>query len=327
MFEIKDKVIFTGYSEELDDDDVVFVKGDVLLINNVEPDGKYEAICIEGDRKGQSSYVFSDEVKLITQDVEDVEEPEEVEEPAEEPEEPKSKEDKVLELTPEQIVANALKAIEGSRKNEFTFAESASVIREHDLHEQFGEEFRGSNGFKKFCEIYLDYDYQKTLRLVSIYRNCVEADVKTSELEGITYSKAYHISRIITKENKEELLEYARTHSVREVKAYVASQNTLEDHEELEAKASQGGSSCSITFKFTEDQYKHVIDGLDGVKNNVPDAGDNLNLVFMYVLNEFLNHYNVEIPEKQTLEHFNLKMGTNLTMQDINSARERLEEI
>lgn len=322
MFNLKDKVTFIGYNDDLEEDEIAFHEGDVLLINSIEDD-KYEAICIKGDRKGTSSYVYQDEIKLVSLDVEEVIQPEEIEEPEEQLESI----DKVLEMTPEEVVANALKAVEGSRKNDFSYAKWAAIIREHDLHEQFGNEFRGANGFKKFCDLYLDYDYQKTLRLISIYRNCEEAEVTEKELQDITYMKAYHISRIIDKQNKEELLEYARTHSVREVKAYVESKNVHADHEELEAKTSEGGSSCSITFKFTEEQYAHVIDGLDGVKNSIVDAGGNLNLVFLYILNEFLNHYDVEIPEKQTLDHFNLKMGTAYSMQDINLARERLEEI
>lgn len=303
-------VVFKGYANNVEDK--LFEKGQELSVKEVldEEEGIY--LVTDGTH---ASEVFKDEIESVDEDIdvqfEDFSEP------------VSSENNELLKEHSSTLLEDAKNISESIHKSYFKYGNVCTSIYNNSLYEDAG--YTGLRAFERYCEEELGFPYGKTMQCINIYTNLSSVGLTEDDLEGISYTKASYVGRIIDTNNKDFILDYARNHSVRELIEYVQDlKEKAEDGEYLdtEVKAEEKKQSVSFKFKYYPDQAEFVQSVLSQADVHFDCEGD-LNKAMEAILHEYANVVEgVEIPLNTAVEIFNRKYGTNFTVQEANRSRE-----
>jgi hypothetical protein len=95
------------------------------------------------------------------------------------------------------------------------FIEIAELLRECYVQEHWRS--LGYAGFEEFVEEQLDMSYRKALYLAECFHVLIEKlHVPRADVEALGWSKAKELIPIITEENREHWVEFAKTHTTNE---------------------------------------------------------------------------------------------------------------
>lgn len=308
MVVLGSRVTFKGYANDVEDK--LFEEGQELTIKEIinEDEGVY--LVTDGTH---ASEVFKDEIELDEDlDIEFEEYTEDLIGVREE-----------FTGNTEETLLEAKNISEDIHKSYFKYGKVCCDIYNNNLHENAG--YTGLRAFERYCEEELGFPYGKTMQCINIYTNLSSVGLTEDDLNGISYTKASYVGRIIDTSNKEFILEYAKTHTVRELIEYVKDlKEKSEDGEYLdtEVKAEDKKQSVSFKFKYYPDQAEFVQSVLSQADVHFECEGD-LNKAMECILHEYANVVEgVEVPLHTAVEIFNRKYGTNFTVQEANRSKE-----
>ena len=295
-----DKVKFKGYMQSMAEDEAVFSVGDVLEVVSFEVDDDGDKILLVTNDDEQAE-VYYQEVEKIYDFVED-------------------------QLSDQEVLSLTKKLVDDINKSYYNLGKYCLDIESSAMHETLG--YTGPSGFRNYVEQYLGFDFEKIRHCIRIYRNLYANDVGESDIEGMGYTKAIHVARHLTEENKDELLELAKDpeSTVSDVRAKISEQFQEEQFEPTEEDHSMKVGKEKLptwTFKLAEGpgQVFHSIlakaDAQFGCNGNMNEVIYQIAMYFADTLE------GVKVPVDEDLKHFNAKHGTNFSIQDVNRSREQ----
>lgn len=127
----------------------------------------------------------------------------------------------------------------------------------------------GAKSFREYLEKELGFAYRKSMYLVQIYKNLVNAGVSWEHIKSIGWTKMKEISDLINSDNVEDWVAKAKDMTVLQLIAYVKSVKLGDsDPSEKGGKSEASHAITTMTFKLHPDQRDVVEQALDTAKNN-----------------------------------------------------------
>lgn len=166
----------------------------------------------------------------------------------------------VLSLAPEDALVELLNNVNNVDYNYLKVGGVLSRIQEEKWWMEWGK-----ISFNEFVTTSLAYKPRKALYLISIYNDLVDCGVPHTKFEGLPWTILKEISSVVTKENVDEWVKYAKTLTLLQLQETVAKHKagTL-DKSSVEAEPS---TTVSMSFKVHTDQKETIEQALDKAKH------------------------------------------------------------
>jgi hypothetical protein len=164
-------------------------------------------------------------------------------------------------LAEKDALEAAKELVARAEETEFTLGGVLAHILREGIHRKLG--YDGKRGFEDYIEKELGVKYRKARYLINIYEYFTALGVDENKLGAMGWSKAKELVNVATKENFEELVEFANEHTRDElVEKIRTSYVNAGDGSETEARAKM----TTWTFKLFDDQNVTVTRAIEAAK-------------------------------------------------------------
>jgi uncharacterized protein YbgA (DUF1722 family) len=313
---------FKGYAEDVEESDKIYSKGDILTVVSVSED----QIEVRND-DGEAGWVLFEEVETTGQFIvvplttSDSTLPKEVDQFL----------DQELDSISEDDLLDKLEGqLDVLYRTYFDIGGMLSLVQENKLYENSRYEGKylgtGSNAFKAFIIDQMgDLGHKKAYDYITIYRKFSAAGVTRKDMLRVqSYYKCVLVANIIRADNRDEVLDFIASHTVNEIKNFVAKYMTPEEfiEEEEEEVKSKNKTHVDLSFRLTPKDYQHFLDTISTIMP-MKTVENNQNKALMYIVSQYCMMNSVQQPLERVLEHINAIYGTNFTPQEARASVEK----
>jgi len=205
----------------------------------------------------------------------------------------------------------AERLVEHQDEDDFTLGGVLSHIQRHNLHCKLG--YSGAGDFQQYIEQELGVKYRKARYLISIYECFSKLGLDEARLSAMGWSKAKELVRIVTKNNFDELADFAQSHSRRELIEHVRA--NYMDSQNHAHRATARPKKTKLVFSLHNDQATTVTRAIDAAKQQA--GTDDINAAVEFICAEYsLMSENQALTLEETIELVATRFGVRLVVAE-----------
>jgi hypothetical protein len=171
--------------------------------------------------------------------------------------------------------------------------------------------YDGKRGFADYMETELNLQYRKGMTLIEIYTAFRQLGIDERRLAEIGWTKARHLTKIASKDNFDELIDYAKDHSREELVEHVKETKVKAGIGEEEGQTSK---KTKLTFNLFDDQAETVQRALGAAKEKV-GVGATPEQALQMITAEWSGlTESIEVPLEDAIAALELRYGVGLAI-------------
>lgn len=171
--------------------------------------------------------------------------------------------------------------------------------------------YDGKRGFADYMETELNLQYRKGMTLIEIYTAFRQLGIDERRLAEIGWTKARHLTKIASKDNFDELIDYAKDHSREELVEHVKETKVKAGIGEEEGQTSK---KTKLTFNLFDDQAETVQRALGAAKEKV-GVGATPEQALQMITAEWSGlTESIEVPLEDAIAALELRYGVGLSI-------------
>jgi hypothetical protein len=201
--------------------------------------------------------------------------------------------------------------INQSEETFFTLGGVLTHIHYERTYEALGGDYAGKQGWQLYVEKELGVGYRKAMHLIDIYQSFTALEIDEKRLSEVGWSKAKELTRALTADNADELLEFAEQHSKEEVIDYVKTTYPLARDGQGSAQPSERVKKVSYKFALTDTEAEVANAALEAAKTRGETT--DLSQAAYLIFSEWSQLVGaVEVTLEEAIEQINTKYGVTL---------------
>lgn len=211
-------------------------------------------------------------------------------------------------LAEKDALEAAKELVNRSEETDFTLGGVLAHIQREGIHQTLG--YSGKRGFEDYIEQELGVKYRKAMYLIRIYTHFNALGIDEGKLAAMGWSKAKELVGVATKENFDELAEYAQNNTRDALIEHIKSSYvTAGDGSEAEPKA----KLTRWTFSLFDDQNTTVNRAIEAAK--IQASTDNISQALEYICAEWsLMSENQQTTLEEQIELLQARYNVTLTV-------------
>lgn len=208
-------------------------------------------------------------------------------------------------LAEKDALEAAKELVNRAEETEFTLGGVLAHIQREGIHQKLG--YAGKRGFEDYIEQELGVKYRKARYLINIYEYFTQLGIDETRLGSIGWSKAKELVGVATKENFDDLVQFAQDNTRDALIEHIRTEYVDAGEEGEQARVKR----TILKFALFEDQANTVTRALDAAK--AQQGSDNADAALEFICAEWsLMSQNNETTIEEQIELLQARFGVQL---------------